>query len=217
MHIISSRKTSAIELGDKGIIVRTSHRVSSAKASALLDLNDVWVLKKIAHLQKHVQAPQKVFGEGASFFFGGVGYPLSLNDQFSCKLSLEAGVFTYGKDCRRQGLIVMEDWYKKQARTQVKKLLLELCEVMGVSVARIRITNTRTRWGSCSSRGTISICWRLVMAPENVLRYVVIHELVHLIHMNHSKRFWSKVEKVMPEYRVSKDWLTKNGVTISWP
>jgi len=75
----------------------------------------------------------------------------------------------------------------------------------------IRISSARTRWGSCSSRGTLSFTYRLVMAPPDVVDYVVLHELVHTQIHNHSKTFWNKVAKLMPDYKPRLAWLKKNG------
>jgi predicted metal-dependent hydrolase len=76
---------------------------------------------------------------------------------------------------------------------------------------KIRISSARTRWGSCSSRGTLSFTYRLVMAPPDVVDYVVMHELVHTQVRNHSKTFWNKVQELMPDYKTRLAWLKKNG------
>jgi predicted metal-dependent hydrolase len=81
----------------------------------------------------------------------------------------------------------------------------------GFQPGRIRITSARTRWGSCSSKGTLSFTWRLVMAPLEVVDYVVIHELAHLRVKNHSQVFWDSVAALMPDYKRHVTWLKKNG------
>jgi hypothetical protein len=82
---------------------------------------------------------------------------------------------------------------------------------MGVSYKSISIRDQCTRWGSCSSQGSLSFNWRLVMAQPAVLEYVVVHELVHLSVKNHSRAFWLRVESLLPDYRVRRDWLRANG------
>jgi predicted metal-dependent hydrolase len=81
----------------------------------------------------------------------------------------------------------------------------------GLRYEKIRITSAQTRWGSCSPKGTLSFTWRLVMAPLEVIDYVVIHELAHLRVKNHSKTFWAEVESMLPDYTRHVAWLRKNG------
>ena len=82
---------------------------------------------------------------------------------------------------------------------------------MGVSFKRITIRTQRTRWGSCSSKDNLNFNCLLMLAPEDVLDYVIVHELCHLKEMNHSKKFWAEVEKVLPDYEMSYSWLKKHG------
>lgn len=86
--------------------------------------------------------------------------------------------------------------------------------IMGVTYGRISIREQKTRWGSCSSAGNLNFNWRLIFAPEDVLDYVVVHELAHRREMNHSKAFYAVVASVLPDYRQSQIWLRKNGVSL---
>lgn len=87
-------------------------------------------------------------------------------------------------------------------------------EIMKVSYGRITIRNQKTRWGSCSGKGNLNFNCLLMLAPEKVIDYVVVHELCHLIEMNHSKAFWAQVERVMPDYKVQRQWLKDHGNEI---
>ena len=100
---------------------------------------------------------------------------------------------------------------RTRARALVHELVLREASRLGVTFERIAIRDQCTRWGSCSSRGTLSFNWRLVLAPRDVAEYVVVHELCHLREANHSPRFWQLVAKARPGYREERRWLTEYG------
>lgn len=107
-----------------------------------------------------------------------------------------------------------EDDYDKArrlARTVFEQKVSLYAKLMQVSYGRITIRDQKTRWGSCSSSGNLNFNWRLILAPEEVLDYVVIHELAHRKEMNHSARFWAHVAAMMPDYRKQCQWLKQNG------
>jgi predicted metal-dependent hydrolase len=115
---------------------------------------------------------------------------------------------------RRLGLerlAVSESEARGGARELISALAEEEAERLAVTYQRIRIGDQRTLWGSCSARGTLSFNWRLVLAPLEVLDYVVVHELCHLREPNHSKRFWKLVEGRRPDWREQRDWLRAYG------
>ena len=87
-------------------------------------------------------------------------------------------------------------------------------EKIGVSYGRISIRGQKTRWGSCSSKGNLNYNYLLILCPDDVIEYVVIHELCHRIYMNHSKRFWEKIEEFCPNYRQARKWLKQNGNSL---
>jgi predicted metal-dependent hydrolase len=97
------------------------------------------------------------------------------------------------------------------ARALVRETIAAEGPRIGVRCSRISIRDTRSRWGSCSSQGSLSFSWRLALAPRRILDYVVVHELCHLVHLDHSRRFWSLVEGVRPDFREQRDWLGDHG------
>jgi predicted metal-dependent hydrolase len=108
-------------------------------------------------------------------------------------------------------LTVSESAARARARELASALAEEEAGRLGVAYRRIRIGGQRTLWGSCSPRGTLSFNWRLVLAPLEVLDYVVVHELCHLRVPNHSRRFWALVEERRPHWREQRDWLREHG------
>lgn len=108
-----------------------------------------------------------------------------------------------------------EEFFWRMVPRQAEQLLSEkaafYAERLGVSFADIRIKDQRSRWGSCSSKKNLNFNWRIIMAPEPVCDYVVIHEICHLLHMDHSREFWKEVEGLCPEYGQYKSWLKEKG------
>jgi len=111
-------------------------------------------------------------------------------------------------------MAVSESEARRGARELVSALAEEEALALGVSYGRIRIAGQRTRWGSCSPSGTLSFNWRLVLAPFEVLDYVVVHELCHLQVPDHSRRFWQLVGRQRPRWREQRDWLREYGAEL---
>ncbi len=105
----------------------------------------------------------------------------------------------------------LEAWYRARARERAEPLLTTAAAVLDRRVARLRITDTRSRWGSCSSSGTISLSWRLLLAPDACLDYVVWHEACHLVHAHHGPAFWRLLEQHRPGWREPAAWLREHG------
>lgn len=106
----------------------------------------------------------------------------------------------------------LQEWYIREARREIGAAVSRYARTMEISYGRIAIRGQRTRWGSCSSNANLNFNWRLVMMPQPILEYVVVHELAHRRQMNHSPAFWAEVEKALPDYRESDKWLKKNGI-----
>ena len=133
------------------------------------------------------------------------------------------GSFNNSDDCTDDNLRVpsrkpedpvLVNKHKKYARKIFTAKVAYYHQFTGGNYTSITIRDQKTRWGSCSGRGTLSFNWRLILAPPEILDYVVVHELCHLTHMNHSKEFWGKVESVIPDYKVRRKWLKENGHTL---
>ena len=105
----------------------------------------------------------------------------------------------------------IERWYRREARRLLEEATSREAARLGLSYARIAVRDQRTRWGSCSTRGTLSFSWRLVLAPPEVLEYVVVHELLHLREHNHSRAFWRLLDVHRPGWRAQADWLRVHG------
>ncbi len=105
----------------------------------------------------------------------------------------------------------LENYLREMARDQIEACVAAQARRMGVRPKTIVIRDQRTRWGSCSSTGTLSFNWRLIMVPHTVMEYVVIHELAHMVHANHSTAYWAFVSQYYPAYKEARSWLRKNA------
>jgi predicted metal-dependent hydrolase len=111
--------------------------------------------------------------------------------------------------------VALERWYRRQARAEIAPRLDAAAAMVGRSYTSLTIRDQRTRWGSCSARGGMSFNWRLLLAPDAVLEYVVRHEACHLAVMDHSPRFWGLMERVMPGHELPRRWLREHGATLT--
>jgi predicted metal-dependent hydrolase len=111
-------------------------------------------------------------------------------------------------------LTLTEEQGRREARARISLIAQSEAAALGVTYARISLRDQRSRWGSCSSRGTLSFNWRLVLAPHDVLDYVVVHEVCHLVELHHGPAFWKLVAKRRPQYGESKLWLDEHGWEI---
>ena len=124
---------------------------------------------------------------------------------------LDVFVGSPGPDAVRAAL---EKWYRRRARLEVAPRLDAACARAGVRYTRLSIRSQRTRWASCSSEGAMSFNWRLLLAPEEILDYVVEHEVAHLEVLDHSARFWRLLGSRVPSYREYERWLRRNGPAL---
>ena len=103
---------------------------------------------------------------------------------------------------------------KREARRVIPQRVAFYAEKVGVNYGRISVRAQKTKWGSCSAKGNLNFNCLLMLVPETVRDYVVVHELCHRRQMNHSPAFWSEIERVLPEYRDAKKWLRSNGGAV---
>lgn len=109
----------------------------------------------------------------------------------------------------------LKKWYKKQAYAYVSKRVEYYKDIIGVTVTSVSIKSRKSQWGSCDSNGNLTFSWRLVMARPEAIDYVVVHELCHRMHMDHSRDFWNQVQKYMPDFKAQKQWLEENSVNLN--
>ena len=210
--IRSSRRSIGLLItDDASILVRAPFRASEKDIAKVLGKNRSWLESKLREAVriKEESAPCE-FRDGTSFLFLGNEYPLRVNPKAS-KFFNEKRGFEISGNYLPQAHGMFESWYKRQARKLICARVLELGKPFERKDIAPRISSAGTRWGSCSMDGSIRINWRLIQAPGEIIDYVIIHELSHLIEMNHSGSFWRIVEKYIPDFTVRRKWLRENG------
>jgi predicted metal-dependent hydrolase len=128
--------------------------------------------------------------------------------------TLEVGVVAVAPDADADVREAIERWYRRQAREEIAPRMDVAAAALDRTYRSLSIRAQKTRWGSCSSTGAMSFNWRLLLAPEPVLDYVVWHEACHLVHMDHSPRFWAAVARHCPGYEQPRRWLRRHGATL---
>jgi predicted metal-dependent hydrolase len=214
--IHSHRKTLVVIVQRDGkVIVRAPRGMPNNHIRRFVDEKASWIQKKKAEAQQRHAAASRRYAPGELFPYLGNNYPLVISQGNGPDLALHENQFHLAQTAQLNAAQVFTAWYQKQAHRTIPPRVRVLADQFGLAFERVRISSARTRWGSCSSRGTLSFTWRLVMAPSEVIDYVIVHELAHTVVQNHSASFWAKVTELMPDYAARLEWLKKNGYRLS--
>ena len=210
----SRRKSIAIIIqGDGRLVVRAPLRFSKSRIQEFVLSKTDWILTQQAKAASR-KAPAHSFMNGEDFLFLGKTIPLEIVDNSSKSLTFDS-CFRLRKSDQPHARAIFIKWYKTQARQIFTSRAKFFAQRNALIYSKIRLSSARTRWGSCSSKGTLSFTWRLVMAPLEIIDYVIIHELVHLEIQNHSPSFWKKIHEYMPDYKKRRAWLKAHGYQLS--
>ena len=209
--IRSKRKTLAIIVKrDGSVTVRAPMRATNKSIREFIAQHTAWIEQKKAELQTLVVPQTRQYLAGESILFLGEEYPLEVVKHQKQPLVLNGG-FKLSEAASHRAKMVFERWYRQQAKKIIQDRVDFFVQQYGFQYQGLKITSARTRWGSCSARGALNFSWRLILAPLEQVDYVVVHELVHTIHHNHSQKFWKALEKVMPDFKTRKKWLKQHG------
>lgn len=214
--IRAKRRTMSIQIRPDGkVIVRAPLRVAEKVVRAFVESKADWIMQKKAEAATRPPVPTRTFRDGERLLLLGREIPLRVDPGQRAGLTLK-DAFILSPKAQPNAAAVFEKWYKAYALKLLTERVALYAAQHGFQPKRVRISSARTRWGSCSTSGTLSFTWRLVMAPLEVVDYVVIHELVHLKVHNHSKTFWDSVAALMPDYKRRMAWLKKHSAAMIW-
>ena len=212
--IRSNRRTLSLSINENAdLIVRAPHRVSYDEIQKFISEKSAW----IDNQQKLIKARLRDnlnYNSGNQCLYLGSLYPVKIDNNSIKPISFNGQMFTITKDNRETISLLMKSWYKKRFLEIALPRLSYFSDKYNLKVNQVRVKEQKTLWGSCSSKNNINLNYLLIMAPMKVIDYVIVHELVHTIHKNHSAKFWQKVETIMPNYKDSRYWLKKNGYKL---
>ncbi len=209
--IRSRRRTIALMVSaDAALIVRAPMVVTMEYISNLVHRKRAWIIaKKKQALARGAVTPRKEFVSGEEFLYLGKRYALKIE---KCTAITAANYLYFPEKYIKRARVKMIQWYKQKALEIITERAGQYSAMTGWRFTSLSITSAQKRWGSCGPRGALHFSWRLIMAPLDVIDYVVVHELVHIPERNHSPRFWHKVGMVMPDYKERKQWLKEHGI-----
>ena len=204
----SRRKTIALVIDSDGeLIVRAPFYASENDILRFVWEKQNWIEQKAKEMkQKTKERPRLSLQEGETIPY--LGRECMIFRGMTRKICFDGNAFLLPESEDAGAKLV--SWYKKRAAVILKERVESIAEKMQVSPGGVKITSAKTRWGSCSYTNHLNFTWRLIMCPPEVVDYVVVHELCHIIHKNHSKSFWNCVEGIDTSYREHEKWLKEN-------
>lgn len=214
----SKRKTISIKiLNSEEITISSPYRVSYDYIEKLIDNKRDWIEKAIKKIEKS-EFEKKIIENSVKeklMFLGKEYYIKIIREKRGTDFEISDDFIIFYSTLKDEKNIIKK-WYKKYAEEIFTKRVNYYSEIIGESPKEIKIKELKRSWGICSSNKIITLNRKLLMAPADVIDYVIIHELCHLKHHNHSKYFWKEVVMYMDNYKEKKEWLRENGIKIEY-
>ena len=217
----SKRKTSVLYIVGDELQIRVPNRVRDRKIVEILETKERWIRNKVIQLQNQRITNKREFISGESFSLfgrnlylkvlegGKVGTQLIDDYLITTVRASEIG------DLRKSRIkTYLEKWYIHEAYQKLEEKVMRYSKIIRVSPREIKVRNYKTRWGSCDNKGRLTFNFHLIKAPHEIVDYVVIHELCHMLQPNHSKFFWNEVARFDPSFKNHKKWLKLNGADL---
>jgi predicted metal-dependent hydrolase len=171
-----------------------------------------WIYKKLAEKEYLApSAPTKRYVSGEGFPYLGRNYRLLLVDEQDVDVKLMRGRFAMTRSAARNGSEHMTHWYRERARSWLAERVERYRARVGVEPTGVEVQDLGFRWGSCGKGGRLYFHWRSILLPPPMVDYIVVHELVHLVEPHHTPAFWTRVERVIPDFAARKQWLREHG------
>jgi predicted metal-dependent hydrolase len=213
--VYSDRKTlSIIVERDRSILVRAPRNVSAEEIQRMLEEKKLWLYEKTRHAQKYPPEPvRKEFVAGETILYLGRNYRLELTDDDSKEVRFDSCFYVSRIQKAKVGDL-FQAWYMERAKEKLIPRIRHFADAMGVTYNQLLVSDLRYRWASCTPKNNLNFNWRIIKAPMNVVDYLIVHELAHLLESNHSPKFWNIIAVQVPRYEKPKEWLKNFGYKL---
>jgi len=208
--IRSKRRTLGLQvLPDKTVLIKVPLRISVKDITRFIDEHTGWIEKQLCHIATLPVNSKKKYKNGENFFYLGTLHTLEVGD--FTEIMAKDNKILFPEFLKFRIEKELTSWYIKQAKALITEQVEWNATQMKTPYQSISFADTKSRWGACTHDNRLQFNWRLVMAPFLVIRYVVIHELVHTVEKNHSADFWSRVKVCSPSHKLQRKWLKEHG------
>lgn len=195
------------------VIVPRRYDISSVKTFIIQKRN--WIIKKLKEVQFYKAIPDDGTLESICYLGRQLKLIISKGNQEYALVNIITDEITVSIKSDENVVLMLSNWYLQEADRVIRQKASIFSKLIGVNYNNLSVKSVKTRWGSCSRLGNLSFNWKLVMLPEVIIDYVVIHELCHLKRMDHSKLFWQLVESYSPEFCQHRHWLKQHEAEIN--
>ncbi|WP_253910917.1 M48 family metallopeptidase [Stutzerimonas zhaodongensis] len=216
----SDRHTTDIVIERNGVVtVRPPKRMTPEQVDETVLSKRMWIYRNLAEWRDlNARRVTREWVSGETFLYLGSGYRLQLVPGQDEPLKLKDGRFCLRREVIERGGYdahqVFEAFYKTKGLPRIEKRVAYFAARVGVAAGAVQIKDLGYRWASCTKSGDLHFHWKCLMAPLTIIDYIIVHELCHLHHRDHSDAFWNEVDKVLPDYRERKEWLRIRGAEL---
>lgn len=217
----SRRKTADIIIErDGSVLVRAPEWADHEQVENIVESKNYWIYQSLAEWRDlNATRVLREYKGGEGFLYLGRAHRLLLVANQREPLLLKNGRFLLRRDLVEQGEIeaaktAFKDYYVARGLERIGERVGYFAPKAGVAPSGVDVRELGHRWASCSPTGKLAFHWKCMMAPQTIIDYIVVHELCHFHHRDHTDAFWNEVDKVMPDYRERKEWLRKNGAGL---
>jgi len=212
----SERKTVSIFVErDGSVSARVPETLNDEEIHEILKAKEYQIFKNLAEWEQlNANSVNREYVNGQSFLYLGRNYRLKLDEVEKGKLHFYKNTFFLNPSEKGNAKTLFIHFYKEKLNTKIHPIINRYKAQLGVEPKAIKVMELQNRWASCTPDGNLNFHWKCAMAPIDVLHYIVVHELAHLIHINHSSAFWNEVDKILPNYDKQVNWLKLYGAGV---